>query len=641
MSKLGAFICNPEEIYSKGGLKPSFNGCTIELNNKIITIDDKTSTENFAQELEFDEIYDVFDDFIMECPENFPNRVISLCNDYSLPPTQEIIEICVKFARFFMHADREEEFTISTGLVHNDYIQDLISLESNTKVQTFEAIPVYHVSEAVDLIESSIEGMKRLKDALFVLHIQKQSFFFEWVIIPRCDLYVDGALIPNLPATQRVLFVFKKLASLKNPQFEHFRKQSLAFRLISDSFADIETAWIGHIHSSAKLLANAAVFNFLRCVDPQHNYHFEPNRSELFQAAFDISGLTTDEEGEADELLRRELERLGEREVSLDDLDASEAIRNRRRLMGEEYDRFSKKSKELQEEQERLAKEQQMLSKKQQQEEARRQKEEARKQKEREEAERKAEEERKKQEEEEQRKALAEERQRRLQEIRSTRKRKKVRRAKREEINHSMREYSSTYSRISRRNKLQARVEKLRALDDEEEEYEEEEEDVLDEDEQKRREVQAIQKRQKRLDQQRLLMFRCMKAVNDPNSTQKKLEALNKELQEELERSREFRRTVGQEIVRVRNALKQKKAQAEETDKMVEESNQLLHMIHNDRVQQRYKISGNHYQPPPVDKNPEYAKTKELLLLEKKRLEADIKALQRKLKAKEKQEAEA
>ena len=154
MSKLGAFICNPEEIYSKGGLKPSFNGCTIDINNKTIIIDDKTSTENFAQELEFDEIYDIFDDFIMECPEDFPNRVISLCNDYSLPPTQEIIEICVKFARFFMHSDREEEFTISTGLVYNDYIQDLISLESNTKAQTFEAIPVYHVSEAVDLIES-------------------------------------------------------------------------------------------------------------------------------------------------------------------------------------------------------------------------------------------------------------------------------------------------------------------------------------------------------------------------------------------------------------------------------------------------------------------------------------------------------
>ena len=61
-------------------------------------------------------------------------------------------------------------------------------------------------------------------------------------------------------------------------------------------------------------------------------------------------------------------------------------------------------------------------------------------------------------------------------------------------------------------------------------------------------------------------------------------------------------------------------------------------MTHNDRVQQKFKITPGHYQPPPVDKHPEYARTIALLKEEVKRLQNDVSVLKNKVAAQEENE---
>lgn len=134
--------------------------------------------------------------------------------------------------------------------------------------------------------------------------------------------------------------------------------------------------------------------------------------------------------------------------------------------------------------------------------------------------------------------------------------------------------------------------------------------------------------RQKRLEKQRLLIFRCQKALNDENSTTEKLSSLNDELQAELEHCREFRSTIKDEISRVRKELQQKQKKASEQRKIAEKYQQLYLETHNDRIQQNYQNNHPHYKHSTVDKNTDYARTISHLQAEVTKFDKEVNELQ-------------
>lgn len=68
--------------------------------------------------------------------------------------------------------------------------------------------------------------------------------------------------------------------------------------------------------------------------------------------------------------------------------------------------------------------------------------------------------------------------------------------------------------------------------------------------------------RQKRLEKQRLLIFICLKSLNEENSTAAKLSSLNDELDAEFEFCTEFGYIIKDEISRVRKELQPKQKES-------------------------------------------------------------------------------
>ena len=619
MACIAAYIRDPAS--RNGAIGEVHKGCEITVSGNVLTVGDKTGGQLFTQELECDKDFDVFDDFITDTPDESTSRMISLCSESSVFSPEEIRDNCVKFVRYFLPEDSsndERRFSISAGLVLNDGVKDFMSL-SNKTAKKFEAIPVQQVEEAVDLIRTSLDGMKKLRESLFVLRISCQNYFFEWVIIPKVDTYIEGSTFGTLPTCHKVLFAIKKVNSINPQGFEHFRNSCAAFRLISDSFVDVDTQWVGHFDENSKLLSNASIIKFLKCARAFEDRGFAPKKSELFQE-YQGTGLNDSDDEDADDEIRKELERLGEEEVKLEELTVPE------------------EKEEIPEEEEEIIEKQQV------EEEEEEHNEESKVEEEEEDAElresRLAEEEMKRrlhQEEEEE-----EDRLRRLKEIRDSRKRKSPKQ-KKQEINHSMKDGSSTYSRISQRNKLVERLEKLHAIEEEEEDINDEEEPKVN-DAHKKKELTPIQKRQKKLDKQRLLIFRCLKAINDPNATEKYLTDLNNELQEELVKSREFRETVQEQIIEVRDELVEKRKKAAESEKLVKDYTSLYLEAHNELVQRDFKENAmakrnKNSSPAQVasKKHPEYDQAIALLTKEKERLRKEVELLKKKAKSIEKE----
>lgn len=549
----------------------------VTANANSVTIEDSTTGEKFAMSRNFDQVFDHFQDILMECPEKETNRLISVCSSISNPKPEEILEICVQFARYYIPPDDEKEFFISSGLVFDKNVVDYFAL-NNSKVKEFESIPIYHISEAVDLISTALDDRKPFKNSLFVFRIESAEMFFEWVIIPNVDQYVNSDTVVGLPSNQKIIFYIKKIANIMQNSFDHFRRESACFRLISDSFVNVKTTWVAHLTPNAKLLANASIFSVIKAALEPITNKFTCPKSDLFVQHKENFDLNDDDSLAAEMEYKQQLEDMGAEEVQFEDVgpeqrQSSIASRQNGLKNGEEEE-------ELDEEE---------LEKMQ-----------------------------------------------RLKELReshmSKKSHKNSRKSKKNDPEHSMAESSSVFSRMSQRSKLAAKLAEMRARSMEEED-EEEEEDIGEEDEKsvdkKKRELTPLQMRQKRLEKQRLLIFRCKKALDDENTTKEKFTSLNDELQAELEHCREFRATIKDEIAKVRKELIQKQKKAAEQRKMVEKYQQLYLEMHNDRIQQKYQKSMKpHYKPAPVDKHPEYKRTIAILNMEVRNLEREVNELQ-------------
>ncbi|EAY04655.1 hypothetical protein TVAG_227720 [Trichomonas vaginalis G3] len=588
-----AFIPDQETLKNETKGSPFTRpSCQISADGNAVTIEDSTTGEKFAITRNFDQVFDHFQDILMECPEKETNRLISLCSSNSKFTPEQILETCIQFARYYIPPEGEKEFLISSGLVFDKNVIDYFALD-NSKVKEFESIPIYHISEAVDLISTALEDRKSFENSLFVFRIECQEFFFEWVIIPNVD-QKNSDFVLDLPSNQKIVFYLRKIASIMQNSFDHFRRESSCFRLIADTFVDINTTWVAHLNPYAKLASNAAIFNVLNASTEPLKNKFTCQRSELFAQHKENFDLNDDDSYAAEREYKQQLEDLGAEEVQFDDdndlsnqTSPTKLSASNQNMRGSSivvpYGEYTNNGEEEEEDSEEM------------------------------------------------------ERMQRLKELRESHmnknKDKKSRVQRRGEVNHSMAESSSVYSRMSQRSKLAAKLAQIRARNmniDEEEEEEEEDTNLEDEkdNKNKKKELTPLQLRQKRLEKQRLLIFRCQKALNDENSTTEKLSSLNDELQAELEHCREFRSTIKDEISRVRKELQQKQKKASEQRKIAEKYQQLYLETHNDRIQQKYQNTRPHYKPATVDKNPEYARTIALLQAEVKKLEKEVNELQ-------------
>lgn len=198
----------------------------------------------------------------------------------------------------------------------------------------------------------------------------------------------------------------------------------------------------------------------------------------------------------------------------------------------------------------------------------------------------------------------------------------------------SVTDLASSYSRVSRRNRLAQKLQQIRdnnaVPEEEEEDYDVYEEDD-DTDSKTRRYKKPPptqqQQRQQRYEKQKLLAHRCLKAAKDPATSAQTLKELDEELQEELKISNEFRQSLTPMIIALRKEITEKKAIAAETSNSIEEFKILIGMAHNIRVQSKYKSNHPKKFPVSVERHPEYSLTIKLLEMDIERVKKEIEVL--------------
>jgi len=253
----------------------------IKTSGRNVEVSDISSKNSFRVSFPFDRVFSSSNDIINQYRDDFPLRIVSVCSSDLLfeqisSSFQSIVEI------YFEKLEESERF-ISFGEVHNDKIHDLLS----NSIDTFEMVRFNRISEAIDLIFTFVDDKFNFGNEIFVFRIGK-SKFVEWIIVPKVEQYIDSLSNFQYETSTENLIFFLKTISTNQKRLKTFFDGSIstnpsnAFSLLIDSFYDINTIWIGHLSSKSKLITNSIIFDILRYVRNIHVLPFLYQRSKVF-----------------------------------------------------------------------------------------------------------------------------------------------------------------------------------------------------------------------------------------------------------------------------------------------------------------------------------------------------------------------
>ena len=277
MSTIIGFVSSP----TKHSQVPS--NCKVSVEGSRVVLSDDTSSRVFVQKQEFNTVIesDNFTPVIDKVNSGGSVRVISFGSEYSTPTIPQIKEWSIQFIHGRYPKNNSTSIPVAAGLVYDKDLLDFLALKSG-RSENFEFVETTTVYDAEDLIDFSFERFRRFKESVFVLHVGNEPFF-EWIVVPRVDAFVPTPSIAGLPPNEKLIFILKQFPSIPDAGIERFRKMSNAFKIISDSFADVQTYWICHLAKDVTLKSNAALFRIVNYIsDALKNGKHSIPRSQLF-----------------------------------------------------------------------------------------------------------------------------------------------------------------------------------------------------------------------------------------------------------------------------------------------------------------------------------------------------------------------
>lgn len=600
MNAVVATICTPTK-------KISFpSNCLLNYENNVLTMKDDTSTKPFEQHSRFDSISESFESFLERIPANGKFRLVSFCSEFSIFTAQEIKDYCLKMAIHRFPPNTKGSQFLSVGFVYESGVRDFLSVDEKQN-PNFELIETFDTAELTDLLNCGLEKLRRIKDSVFVLHISNDNNLFEWVVIPKTDSYIPSPSIAGLPTNEKFFYILNLLNTLNDQSFERFRKLSSIFRLVCDSFSDVQTLWVFHIARDTTFKSNATLCKVSSMLLESNNKKFVCPRCELFQIPKEDDLSASGVNDYLNSLLpgeREELEYLndnvssargGKGKGSISNIKSQKSGFSSRRSgnnssrlnsfqnMNEEEDdydfqdgessnrsgsRILKKPKRKQKmdkkskNQEEQAEQGKTLEEQRAEEEERLRKE--------------------KEEEEERRKAIDMIRQSRNAKKPETPQQEKKKSKKVKDAKSIME--SSSYSKISRHDKVSERIAQLRQLRENEEEDDNDDDDESSElresnskskklspEERYRREMQRkMKERHEKFSKINILINKCNLAAKNPDISLSELEALQQQLDTALQESQRFNAESKDEIEFLHDTLAYRRQQHEQNQKDIQ-----------------------------------------------------------------------
>lgn len=234
------------------------SNCLLSYTPNVLTMIDDTAKKTFEQKAQFDKIAPNFESFLGRVPPQGKFRIVSFCSEYSILTTAAIKEYCLKLALIrFPPNSRGSQF-ISIGFVYDSSVRDFLSLD-DTDSEMFEMIETFDSSEMIDLLQCGLEKLRRIKDSVFVIRIGTEDSFLEWVIIPKADSYVPSPSMAGLPPNEKLFYILNLLNTADEQSIDRFMRASSIFKLVADSFSDVQTFWVFHIAENSTLKSNATL----------------------------------------------------------------------------------------------------------------------------------------------------------------------------------------------------------------------------------------------------------------------------------------------------------------------------------------------------------------------------------------------
>jgi hypothetical protein len=428
-------------------------------------------------------------------------RVISLCTESSTPSVAQLKEWSQLFANRVYPLHGASPVPVSLGLLFDGYVLDYLAVIGD-KSDNFDLVDSLTIEDAFDLIDFGSPKSRRFNQSVYVLHVGDNPFF-EWVVVPKIDLFMQPSSLTVLPPNEKLLFILKQFP-LSASNMQRFRRLSTVFDTIADTFADIPTTWIFHFATGTPLKSSASLFHASASVRQAIESSYPlAGRSQLFQKkpdrSDDQSSNTPSQIGSPDFYMSEE-QRIEARDTKelledlLDTADSSDGesspIKQSRKRRREEREREEAEERDRLEAAARAKVEEKARKEKQRaeaEESARRQQEEARIERERQERdrlerERIEQEERDRQQREEQDRLAREEQERLQREEQERLAREEEERLAREEQERLAREQREEEERLEReRREQEEREEKERLAREEEERLARERQRALEE----------------------------------------------------------------------------------------------------------------------------------------------------------------
>jgi hypothetical protein len=278
MAKLVALVSPPVKPLGV----PS--NCKVRYSPTEVSLSDDTGYRPFTQRASFNDVITSLEPLARSASFSPAHRVVSLCSEFSTPTPQTIRETCLRFVRQLYPADVRAAIPIAAGLLLDTEVNDFLAPRGHHS-PTFEPIDTYSRHDALDLIECGFGRFRRLRESVFVIHVGEDNSFFEWVVVPCCDAFVEGAAVGSLAPNEKLLFVLKeyKMSSCPREAIKSFRRISSVFRLVSDSFSDIATTWCFHVPTNVSFKSNSALLQLAATIRDGSNHTVaDIGRSHLF-----------------------------------------------------------------------------------------------------------------------------------------------------------------------------------------------------------------------------------------------------------------------------------------------------------------------------------------------------------------------
>ena len=270
-----AFI-SPSDDDKKGKITSK-----ISANGNVLSLSDNSTVIDFSRDFQTNGIFTDFNELLNVIKINGkPHRIISFYSAFNLP-TLEIIRTQTNqiLSRFYKELKTPVEFALGSLLENNvfDYLNP--TLESSK----FELVPTYSLKEATDLVDLSFDTLKMFDKSILVLRLGIEPFI-EYVIVPNADQPIREQSAIGLTPNLKLIYFLRKSKCMKQQFFTGQRKHFSSIRLISDTFGDVETTWIGNVTEKATLVSNSEIMRICEYAENAKNSHLTQNsHCELYR----------------------------------------------------------------------------------------------------------------------------------------------------------------------------------------------------------------------------------------------------------------------------------------------------------------------------------------------------------------------